>query len=290
VALKDLFQGDVTLENNLNAGYEIKKNTTLRADAPRDQGDSVTLDVTIQSIYRMQGAIQHATLMDTVSRVAIYSQLAEVQRAYRRGDSVELHRYAPTFPAFCEMMGLNYQSVKEHLNTYHLLGQEFFEQAERLGIPVREIRILKKLPPKQREKLINAVTSGELTDSEYVKEAIKELASDNVRMHAMLETVSTKEKAELEIDVQRKDTEIDLLKSYLAKEQEKSAAYQERVKELLASRKPDQRMAAIESLTKKIDGILQALDGADMNEEDPVFRAKKEELRAYINRIQIIIG
>jgi len=157
--LKDLFQGDVTLGNNLNAGYEIKKNTTLRADAPRDQGDSVTLDVTIQSIYRMQGAIQHATLMDTVSRVAIYSQLAEVQRAYRRGDSVELHRYAPTFPAFCEMMGLNYQSVKEHLNTYHLLGQEFFEQAERLGIPVREIRILKKLPPKQREKLINAVTS-----------------------------------------------------------------------------------------------------------------------------------
>jgi hypothetical protein len=123
-----------------------------------------------------------------------------------------------------------------------------------------------------------------------VKEAIKELASDNVRMYAMLETVSTKEKAELEIDVQRKDTEIDLLKSYLAKEQEKSAAYQERVKELLASRKPDQRMAAIESLTKKIDGILQALDGADMNEEDPVFRAKKEELRAYINRIQLIIG
>ncbi len=278
MALNELLQDDTS-------SWVARKNNDLEANSQ----DDVILEFKIKEIYKLKGALAHAGLIDNFNKVVIYSQLAAVQRAYRRGDSPELHRYAPTFPAFCEMMGLNYNSVREHLNTLHVLGQEFFAKAEEIGIPVREMRILKKLPTRQRDKLIEAVTSGEVS-SDYVKEAIKELANDNVRMAAMLETVSTKEKAELEIEVERRDTEIELLKSYLSKEQDKSSKYQERVKELLASQKPESRMLAIESLTKKIDGILQAIDGADMGSDDPVFRAKKDELRAYITRIQEILG
>ncbi len=98
---------------------------------------------------------------------------------------------------YCKACGFSVNKVDEDLLNLSVLGEEFLEDSQRLGLGYRDLRKLRKLPDDARAEIIEADYS-ETADKEELLEKIEDLTAK----HA-------KEKAELESKLKRKTDDYD---------------------------------------------------------------------------------
>ncbi len=87
---------------------------------------------------------------------------------------------------FCEVkLGKSYRRMRQLAADRNVLGQEAFEQAERLGLRHRDYDAIKALPAPEQELVRRAVE--EATTREQVLDVLHDLAARNVQREAALQ-------------------------------------------------------------------------------------------------------
>jgi len=274
---KSKTQGDVTLKNEVI-------NNTLSTTKVFSQGDVTSKN----DIYKLIGMIQYADTIELFNRGLQYSQLYKIQLAYRNKNA-DLLEFAPSFPAFCELIGMNYGTVKEHLGNMAYFGEEIANKLEQLNIPIRDIRAVKRLPDNYRKEVIDFIMSPE-SASENVRDKIIYMVKENTSLRETIDQASIREKAELIDEKKKTAAELDIARTYLSEEQEKNRAMRIKYKALLDSQKPEARVKAIQSLSEQIKTVIEIVRNADLTATDPVFTAEIKHLRDLIKEASQIIG
>ncbi|MDO9663393.1 hypothetical protein [Glaesserella parasuis] len=105
---------------------------------------------------------------------------------------------------YCTACGFSRQKIDLDLQNLAVLGEDFLETSQRLGLGYREMRKLRQLPSDARAEIIDADYS-DATDKEELIEKIEDLTAK----HA-------KEKAELEAKLKRKSDDYDAQAKVLA--------------------------------------------------------------------------
>lgn len=268
-----------------------KKTNQEKQQLTRTNDDDMSSrEMTIRDVHETFGVLKQANFISAANRAGALSQLARIQAGYRRKDS-ELLDYAPSFPAFCEHIGVEYHTIREHLRNLHAFGEEFLSSAESLGIPVRDLRMIKRLPDKDREKVIRAVASGEISEKDEVRDVIMDLVDENKALSGHLQESQMKEKVDLIKERDARENEAEIVRSMLRDEEAKSERLRQKVKDLLASRQPDRMSQAIATLTARMSSIAESLSGADLQSvDDPILNARLGELRAFVQKVNELIS
>ncbi|MFW9287292.1 hypothetical protein [Glaesserella parasuis] len=159
--------------------------------------------------YELVGMIKafgFAKKLVTVTEMKILQEIKETKRykdlalSTPNGESVTV----TTFTQFCECLGMSYEKVNQDLQNLAVLGEDFLETSQRLGLGYREMRKLRQLPEDARAEIVEADYS-EATDKEELIEKIEDLT-----------TKHAKEKAELEAKLKRKSDDYDAQAKVLA--------------------------------------------------------------------------
>lgn len=102
-----------------------------------------------------------------------------------------------TFEEFCiHFQGFTAKTINERLANLNILGEQFLERSQQLGLGYRDLRALRQLPEDEQTLVIEseAVETGD-------KEAIKDLIADLKAQHK--KELDTEKKKAKEIDDQR---------------------------------------------------------------------------------------
>ncbi|HII3750025.1 TPA: hypothetical protein ACY363_001398 [Pasteurella multocida] len=91
-----------------------------------------------------------------------------------------------TWEQYCLACGFTRQKVDEDLLNLSILGEEFLEDSQRLGLGYRDLRKLRKLPEDARSEIVDADYS-EATDKEDLIEKIEELTVKHAKEKESLE-------------------------------------------------------------------------------------------------------
>ncbi|MEB3470133.1 hypothetical protein ROV31_06035 [Pasteurella multocida] len=105
---------------------------------------------------------------------------------------------------YCTACGFSRQKIDLDLQNLAVLGEDFLETSQRLGLGYREMRKLRQLPEDARAEIIDADYS-EATDKEDLIEKIEDLTAK-----------FTKEKTELEAKLKRKNDDYEAQSKVLA--------------------------------------------------------------------------
>lgn len=270
-------QGDNTLNND-------GKTKALSTRGNFFQGDNPLKNEIMKTI----GMIQYAEAIGLMNHGLEYSQLYKIQLAYRN-HSQEMLEFAPSFPAFCELIGMNYGTVKEHLSNMAYFGEEIANKLEQMNIPIRDIRAVKRLPDSYRHEVIDFVMSGEVS-SDTVRDKLMYMVKENTSLRETIDQASIKEKAELIAETNKVNSELELARTYLEEEQQKNKDLRAKYRELIDSHKPESRVKAIQSLSEQIKTVILTIRDADLNDADPIFKSEIGHLRELINEAAQLIG
>lgn len=91
-----------------------------------------------------------------------------------------------TFSEFCECLGMSYEKVNLDIQNLSVLGEDFLETSQRLGLGYRDLRKLRKLPEDARAEIVDAEFS-ETADKEELLEKIEELTAKHAQEKQILE-------------------------------------------------------------------------------------------------------
>lgn len=114
-----------------------------------------------------------------------------------------------TFKDFCSCLGLSVETVDRNLLNLNVLGEDFLETSQRLGLGYREMRKLRQLPEEARAEIVDADYS-DTTDKEELIEKIEDLTAQ----HA-------KEKEALQAQLKRKSDDYEAQAKVLATKNER---------------------------------------------------------------------
>ena len=151
---------------------------------------------------------------------------------------------------YCKACGFSVNKVDEDLLNLSVLGEEFLEDSQRLGLGYRDLRKLRKLPDDARAEIVEADYS-EATDKEELLERIEDLTAK-----------FAKEKGELEGKLKRKSEDYDAQAKMLANRNErinKLDAELIKKEKLIATQTPDQRGGALREETAAISYKAEAI-------------------------------
>jgi hypothetical protein len=198
--------------------------------------------------YEMLGMIKMSDFHRKVATVSHLKVLAEFKETNRYNglelkDSLGNWRHVATWEDFCDCIGFSRRKVDEDLQNLNLLGEDFLETSQRLGLGYREMRKLRKLPEDARAEIVEADYS-EATDKEELLEKIEDLTAK-----------FAKEKGELEGKLKRKSEDYDAQAKVLANRNErinKLDAELVKKEKLIATQTPDQRGGALREETAAI--------------------------------------
>jgi putative phage associated protein len=87
---------------------------------------------------------------------------------------------------YCLACGFTRQKVDEDLLNLSILGEEFLEESQRLGLGYRDLRKLRKLPEEARAEIVEADYS-ETADKEELIEKIEDLTAKHAHEKMVLE-------------------------------------------------------------------------------------------------------
>jgi len=247
--------------------------------------DFVTLK---DEISRKIGMIQHAETIGLLNRGMQYAQLYQIQLAYRNKNETLLS-FAPSFPAFCELIGMNYGTVKEHLGNMAYFGEAIANKLEQLNIPIRDIRAVKRLPDSYRSDVISFIMSGDI-QSDDVRDKIMYMVKENTSLRETIDQATIKEKAELISEKDQSASELELARNYLMEEQKKNKEMRLKYKALMDSHRPEARVKAIQSLSEQLKTVIATISDADLSDTDPIFTSEIRHLRELIQEASKIIG
>lgn len=184
---------------------DIQNSTALAAQA---------LTPDIAEAHEAMGMIKAFTFIEKLATVATLKTLAEIKetRKYKGLSYINQEgklATVATWEDYCKACGSSARKVDEDLQNLNVFGEEFFETSQRVGLTVREMRKLRKLPDNARAEIIEADYS-ETADKEELLERIEDLTAK----HA-------KEKAELESKLKRKTDDYDAQAQVLANRNER---------------------------------------------------------------------
>ncbi|MDD7570203.1 MAG: hypothetical protein PUJ68_09980 [[Actinobacillus] rossii] len=174
--------------------------------------------------YELVGMIKafgFAKKLVTVTEIKILQEIKEAKK-YKdlelvtpNGETVTV----TTFTQFCECLGMSYEKVNQDLQNLNVLGEDFLETSQRLGLGYREMRKLRQLPEEARAEIIDADYS-DATDKEELIEKIEDLTAKHVRekdaLTKQLETAKGNYEAQSKV-MANKDRKINELSEELAK-------------------------------------------------------------------------
>ncbi|NNI07707.1 hypothetical protein [Pasteurella multocida] len=174
--------------------------------------------------YEMLGMIKMSDFHRKVATVSHLKVLAEFKETNKyKGldlkDSLGNWRHVATWEEFCDCIGFSRRKVDEDLQNLNLLGEDFLETSQRLGLGYREMRKLRQLPEDARAEIIDADYS-EATDKEELIEKIEDLTAKHAKEKAsltkQLETAKVNYEAQAKI-LANKDERLNKLDKELAK-------------------------------------------------------------------------
>ncbi|OOF65152.1 hypothetical protein [Rodentibacter sp. Ppn85] len=174
--------------------------------------------------YELVGMIKafgFAKKLVTVTEIKILQEIKEAKK-YKglelitpTGEAVTV----TTFTQFCECLGMSYEKVNQDLQNLNVLGEDFLETSQRLGLGYREMRKLRQLPEEARAEIVEADYS-ETADKEDLIEKIEELsvkhAKEKESLQAQLKTAKDNYEAQAKV-LANKNDQIDRLDTELAK-------------------------------------------------------------------------
>lgn len=162
-----------------------------------------------------------------------------------QGQLVELR----SFEDLCEVLGVSRSKADEDIKNLMLLGEEFLEASQRLGLGYRQLRQLRALPDDARQLVIEG-EEVRSNDPEALKDLLEDLAARNATVR--------KEKEDLAADLAARD------KVLATKNKALDEAQTELAK--LTSLPPDKRleleMEREANARKELDAALAGVIGA----------------------------
>lgn len=143
------------------------------------------------------GRLETAQFYETISHSVMLASFEEAKKskAYRNLINPKSETYFASLEEFCEVrLGASIRRVQQILNNRNALGQETFDQAQRLGLRQVDYNAIKALPAPKQEIIAQAIAEG--TTREEVVTALRELAAQDQREIESL----TKENSELKAE------------------------------------------------------------------------------------------
>jgi hypothetical protein len=173
------------------------------ANAPARQAvseiEEINDAVTADQIEAAQfcGIVQGMNLVQKLITVSSLKTLAQIKESRKyKGSKVLIDGKVLTvnsWDEYCDACGLSRQIVDQNILNLSMLGEEFLEYSQRIGLGYRELRKLRKLPEEDRRVVIQQVEvdAGD-------KEAIVSLIEDIVAKHTKEKETLTKRASELQ--------------------------------------------------------------------------------------------
>jgi len=185
------------------------------------------------------GHIEAATFFATVADSAVLAAYENIKKSkswrHIRNPQNCDGRNFESLEQFCEVkLGRSYRRLQELASNRNLIGQEAFEQAERIGLRQVDYNAIKALPAPKQEIVREALTDG--ASKEEVQRALRELAATDQKE---IETLSTERDeanaalADAKAEREAKDKVIASLKAQLNKSKLKEPTPDEQVQMLL---------------------------------------------------------
>ena len=119
-----------------------------------------------------------------------------------------------TFEQLCEALGTSRRKVDEDIQNLNVLGEEFMESAQRLGLGYRDFRRLRALPEDDRALIIEGEKVG--NDPDALKDLLEELAAKRAKDKTVI-TEAKADKDALEKVLAAKNKTLDAAQTELAK-------------------------------------------------------------------------
>lgn len=169
------------------------------------------------------GRIEALDFVLTVSSSAILSVYENVKKSkawrFLRNPRSSHGENFTSLEEFCEVkLGKSYKRIQAVVGNRNLIGQDAFEQAERLGLRQADYNVIKALPAPKQEIIKEALTDG--ASKEEVQRALRELAAADQKEIESLTNERDSVKAEheaIERVLEDKQAKIGKLEKQLAK-------------------------------------------------------------------------
>ena len=226
---------DVVLNDSAVANIEKAQDAVARLDQEADEILAAGIDL---------GRLEALDFMATVANSAILPIYENVKKSkawkFLRNTKSGDGRHFASLDEFCEVkLGKSYKRLRELSLNRSLIGQEAFEQAERLGLRQVDYNAIKTLPAPDQELMRRAVEEAQSRDE--VLDLLQELAA----RHAKEKETASKEILQLQAD-----------KKYATEQQDKERTRAEKAEKTLASGGPrsapvPERLADFEKEVKK---------------------------------------
>lgn len=217
------------------------------------------------------GRIEALNFVATVANSAILPiyENAKKSKAWqfmRNGDG----RHFESLEEFCEVkLGKSYRRLRELSANRNAIGQEAFEQAEKLGLRQVDYNAIKALPAPKQEMIKEALAEG--ADLETVTRALRQLAAEDQREIDAL----TKELAEAQDNyeaqgavIKKKDEKLNSLEKQLHKQRNRAGDWHPRATEIAieTTRHAAETLEALDKLETMRNAILTEEFGEDDRE------------------------
>lgn len=231
------------------------QNVELSVDIERNE--LVTLGI---DLGRLE-ALDFMATVATSSLLPVYESFkkSKAWRNLKNGDG----RHFESLEEFCEVkLGKSYRRLRELSANRKAIGQEAFEQAEKLGLRQVDYNAIKALPASKQEIIKEALAEG--ADLETVTRALRQLAAEDQREIEALTKDLTEATENYEAQgavLKKKDETLNKLEKQLHKLQNRAGDWHPRAAEI-AIETTRHAAATLEGLDK-----LDAMRNAIMTEE-----------------------
>lgn len=223
--------------------------------------------------YELVGMVKafgFAKKLVTVTEIKILQEIKEAKK-YKdlelvtpNGETVTV----TTFSQFCECLGMSYEKVNQDLQNLNVLGEDFLETSQRLGLGYREMRKLRQLPEDARAEIVEADYS-ETTDKEDLIEKIEDLTAKHAKekesLTKQLESVKANYDAQAKV-IANKDERLNKLDKELAKKTL-----------LIETQTPDQRGGMLREEATQISYKAEAILRGQVFQAFEALQAHQEE-------------
>ena len=185
-----------------------------------------TIDAAVDSIVdqaitlaEVTGQMQAFNYMNKVSGIGHIKLLAQIkaEKLYK-GARVKTADGSfvttTTFEDYCEAIGISPSKAYEDIKNLQLLGEEFLESAQRLGLGYRDMRRLRALPEDDRALIIEGEKVG--NDPDALKDLLEELAAKRAKDRDIIKEAKA-DKDALEKVLATKNKTLDGAQTELAK-------------------------------------------------------------------------
>ncbi|WP_176552276.1 hypothetical protein [Testudinibacter sp. TR-2022] len=174
--------------------------------------------------YEMLGMLKMSSFtkkLVTVTEIKLLNEIKETKK-YKGLALIDSNGKSVTcsnFQEFCSHLGMSYEKVNLDIQNLNILGEDFLETSQRLGLGYRDLRKLRQLPEAERTEIVEADYS-EATDKEDLLEKIEDLTAQHAKTKAELESRLKRKSDDYEAQskvLANKNQRIDQLDTELAK-------------------------------------------------------------------------